>query len=122
MYIFSTQLDDQQQSGFSWLKLHKASKVIVEENTDDDQPSETVLIVQHHSKHHKHFAPFAKHKAKPKESHPRTVTLYFETEEQEQTRPGFDVSAKTAYSDYLKRGYHYLFFREINPPPPKLTC
>jgi len=119
MYIFSTQLDDQQQSGFSWLKLHKANKVVLEENTDDEKPTAFELMAHTHIKHHKHFAPFSKHKAKPKESHPKTITVYFESEWDEIDRQVYYSSGKTAYSDYLKHVYHYLFFREINPPPPK---
>lgn len=120
VYIYSTQMEEPiRLNPFKWYKQHR---IVHMEATSDDAPDGNLFVCagqhQKHQKKHQHFAPVSKNKSSHKESHVRNLMSALCA----------DLIASPAlpeqdgahnYVNYMKNSYRYLFFKEINPPPPK---
>jgi hypothetical protein len=121
MYIYSTQLEDPiHLNPFKWYKQHRMAHM---EAADEGIPDGTLFVFaghhHHHYKKHKHFAPVSKNKTSHKESHVRNLMSGLYTD-LDNNAPEAELSGSRQYVNYMKNSYYYLFFKEINPPPPKL--
>ncbi len=112
VYIFCTQLDD--APSFNILDIHKTHQIIQASNTTSPKNSESASVL----KKHKHLHPFSKSKVSPNDTNGKIIVLSMQYGDNIVLSTASDIK-NTCYSNYLKNRYKCLFFKEINPPPPK---
>ncbi len=112
VYIFSTQLDD--APSFNIAYVHQTHQITQASDAARSKNSESIQLL----KKRKHLHPFSKSKVSPNDTNGKIIALSI----QYGTNIGLSTDANiksTSYSNYLKNRYKCLFFKEINPPPPK---
>lgn len=119
MYICNTQLDE--PMNIKLVRLYQQHRLSHMEAADEEQPADfPPYLTHHHHRHkkHRHFAPVSKSKANHKETHVKPLVIAYQDVLKSDPSLLKDTES-IVYANYLKNKYDYLFFKEINPPPPK---